>query len=107
MSLRVYLAALDTAATAWEETSEDVRGCGKSLADADVTLLGDRVEGAARAFVDTWMTEVKRLRTDAADHGDTLREARLLYAQADSDVVERSQQLMAWTDRNASPTGGA
>ena len=25
--------------------------------------------------------------------------------QADSDTIARSQQLLAWTDRNTSPTG--
>jgi hypothetical protein len=52
------------------------------------------------------MAEIKRLQTTASDHGDALREASLLYAQADGDVVERSQQLMVWTDRDTSPTGG-
>lgn len=106
MSVYVYLAALSTSAQAWEETSETVRGSRKSLADAAPSLLGDRVEGSARSFIDAWMKEIKRLETTAADHGDALRDARLLYAHADNDVVERSQQLMVWADRNISPTGG-
>jgi len=106
MSLYVYLAALNKSAQAWEDTSETVRGSRKSLSDVDASLLGDRVESSARAFIDTWMTEIKRLQTTADDHGDALRDAALLYARADSDVIERSQQLMVWTDRNVSPTVG-
>lgn len=106
MSLYVYLAALNKSAQAWEDTSESVRGSRKSLSDADVSLLGNRVAGAAKSFVDTWMTEIKRLQTTAADRGDALRDAALLYAHADSDVIERSQQLMVWTDRDVSPREG-
>lgn len=106
MSLYVYLAALAESAQAWEDTSESVRGARKSLTDIDATLLGDRVAPSAQAFIDTWMTEIKRLQTAATDHSDALRDASLLFDQADTDVVERSQQLMAWTDRDTSPTGG-
>ena len=106
MSLYVYLAALNGSAQAWEDTSETVRGARKSLTDIDATLLGDRVAAHAQAFIDTWMTEIRRLQTTAADHGDALRDAASLYARADNHVIERSQQLMVWTDRNASPTGG-
>lgn len=106
MSFHVYPSALFSSARAWEDTSETVRGASKSLADVDANLLGDRVSGAAEAFIDAWMLEIKRLQTAAADHGDALRETALLYHQADTDVVERSQQLMAWADRNVSPTGG-
>jgi hypothetical protein len=106
VSLYVYLAALNKSAQAWEDTSETVRGSRKSLFDVDASILGDRVESYAQAFIDTWMTEIKRLQTTADDHGVALRDAALLYAQADSDVIERSQQLMVWTDRNVSPTRG-
>jgi len=107
VSLYVYLAALNRSAQAWEDTSETVRGSRRSLSNVDASLLGDRVESYAQAFIDTWMTEIKRLQTTAVDHSDALRDAALLYARADSDVIERSQQLMAWTDRNVSPTGGS
>ena len=106
MSLYVYLAALNRSAQAWEETSETVRGSSKSLSDVDASLLGGRVESCAQAFIDTWMTEIKRLQTLASDHGDSLREAALLFDHSDRDAIERSQQLMAWTDRAVSPTGG-
>ena len=106
MSLYVYLAALTTSAQAWEDASETVRGARKSLSEAKPSLLGDRVEGYAQAFIDTWMDEIKRLQTTASDHSDALHDASLLYDQADSDVVERSQQLMVWNDRSVSPTGG-
>ena len=105
MSLYVYLAALTTSAQAWEDTSETVRGASKSLSDVDANLLGDRVAGPAKSFIDTWMTEIKRLQTTASDHGDALRETALLYEQADTDVVGRSQQLMVWADRNVSLNG--
>jgi hypothetical protein len=106
VSLFVYLAALETSARAWEDASETVRGASKSLADVDANLLGDRVAGAAKTFIDTWMTEIKRLQSVASDHGDALRETALLYDQADTDTVERSQQLLVWTERDTSPTRG-
>lgn len=106
MSIYVYVAALMTSAQAWEDTSEKVRGAGKSLVDVDASLLGDRVAGAAASFIDTWLTEIKRLETTAGDHGDALRDAASLYDRADNDVVERSQQLMVWSDRTTAPTGG-
>lgn len=106
MSLYVYLAALKTSAQAWEDTGETIRGSRKSLADIDASLLGARVATAAQGFIDTWLSEIKTLQTAATDHGDALREAALLVHQADADVVARSQQLLVWTDRNTSPTGG-
>jgi hypothetical protein len=106
MSLYVYLAALSSSAQAWEDTSETVRGSRKSLSDVDASLLGPRVATAAQAFIDTWLAEIKTLQTTATDHGDALREAALLVNQADTDAIERSQQLMVWTDRNVSPIGG-
>jgi hypothetical protein len=105
VSLYVYLAAVNTSAQAWEDTSETVRGSRKSLSDVVPSLLGDRVESHAQAFIDAWMIEIKRLETLASDHGDSLREAALLFDHSDRDAVERSQQLMAWTDRTVSPTG--
>lgn len=105
MSLYVYLAALLTSARAWEETSETIRGSRKSLSDIDASLLGPRVATAAQAFIDTWLSEIKTLQTAATDHGDALREAALLVEQADADTIARSQQLLAWTDRDVSPAG--
>lgn len=99
MSFFVHLAALNESARAWEDTSDTVRGSRKSLADVDASLLGDRVSPYAQVFIDTWMTEIQRLETTAVDHGEALRDAATLYAQADSDVVERSRQLMVWDDR--------
>lgn len=106
MSLYVYLAALNSSAQAWEDTGETIRGSRKSLADIDASLLGPRAATAAQAFIDTWLSEIKTLQTTATDHGDALREAALLVHQADADAIASSQQLLAWTDRNASPTGG-
>lgn len=106
MTLHANLAALASSAQAWEEASEKVRGANKSLADVDASLLGDRVAGAARSFIDTWMTEIKRLQTTAGDHGDALGEASMLYHQADTDALDRSRQLLTWTDRDVSPLGG-
>ncbi|HXH77504.1 type VII secretion target [Nocardioides sp.] len=104
MSLHVYLGALITSAQGWEDTSETIRGANKSLTDVDVNLLGDRVAGAAQGFIDTWASEINRLQTTTRDHGDALRETALLYEQADTDAIERSQQLMVWTDRDVSPS---
>jgi len=106
VSLYVYLAALNESAQAWEDASETVRGSRKSLSDVDGSLLGQRVQSYAQVFIDSWMTEIKRLQTLASDHGDSLREAALLFDHSDRDAVERSQQLMTWTDRDVSPTGG-
>ncbi|MEO5665979.1 MAG: hypothetical protein ABIR39_22140 [Nocardioides sp.] len=106
MSLYVYVAALKTSAQSWEDTGETIRGSRKSLSDIDASLLGPRVATAAQGFIDTWLTEIKSLQTAATDHGDALREAALLVHQADADSIARSQELLAWTDRNVSPTGG-
>lgn len=106
MSLHVYLAALARAAQGWEDQGQVVRGGRKSLGDVDASQLGSRVQPAAQAFIDTWMTEIKRLEDAAVDHSEALRDASLLFQQSDQDVVERSQQLMTWTDRNVSPTTG-
>ncbi len=106
MSLYVYLEALSRSAQSWEDQGEAVRGGRKSLGEVDASLLGARVQPAAQAFIDTWMQEIKRLEDAAADHAQALLDASLLFAQADQDVVERSQQLMSWTDRNVSPTVG-
>lgn len=106
MSLYVYLDALNRSAQAWEDQGEVVRGGRKSLGEVDASLLGSRVQPAAQAFVDAWMKEIKRLEDAAVDHGEALRDASLLFQQSDQDVIERSQQLMAWTDRNVSPTPG-
>lgn len=106
MTLHVYLGALRDAAQAWEDQGEVVRGGRKSLGEVDAALLGSRVRPAAQVFIDAWMKEVKRLEDAAGDHADALRDASLLFQHTDQDVVERSQQLMTWTDRDVSPTGG-
>lgn len=98
MNLYVRLVALEKSAQVWEDAGETVRGASKSLADVDANLLGERVAGAATTFIETWMTEIKRLQSVASDHGDALRETVLLYGQADGDSLERSQQLMVWTE---------
>lgn len=105
MSLHVHLAALTSSAQAWEDISETIRGSRKSLSDVDAGLLGPRVAAAAQAFIDTWLTEIWDLQVSATDHGEALREAALLVHRADTDVIERSQQLLLWTDRDVSPTG--
>jgi hypothetical protein len=104
MTLYVYLEALSRSAQSWEDQGEVVRGGRKSLGEVDASLLGARVQPVAQAFIDAWMTEIKRLEDAAGHHAEALRDASLLFRQSDQDVVERSQQLMAWTDRNTSPT---
>ena len=106
MTLHVYLRALRDAAQAWEDQGEVVRGGRKSLGEVDASLLGARVQPAAQAFIDAWMKEVKRLEDAAGNHADALRDASLLFQHTDQDVIERSQQLMTWTDRDVSPVGG-
>ena len=51
------------------------------------------------------MVETKRLETDATDHGEALRESTALFAHSDGDALARNQQLLAWTDRDATPIG--
>lgn len=106
MSFQVYLDALGRSAQSWEDQGEVVRGGRTSLGEVDASLLGARVQPAAQAFIDAWMIEVKRLEDAARDHAQALRDASLLFLHADQDAVERNQQLMSWTDRNASPTVG-
>jgi hypothetical protein len=106
MTLYVYLEALRTSAQAWEDQRDVVRGGRKSLGEVDASLLGARVQPAAQAFIDAWEKEIKRLEDAAGNHAEALRDAGLLFQQSDQDVVERSQQLMTWTDRNVSPTVG-
>lgn len=105
MSLYVYLEALSRSARSWEDQGDVVRGGRKSLGEVDASLLGSRVQPAAQAFIDTWMTEIKRLEDAAGNHAQALRDASLLFQQSDRDVVERSQRLMSWTDRNVSTVG--
>lgn len=105
MTFNAYLPALLSSAQAWEDTSDQVRGTRKSLADIDTGLLGDRVSTHAESFIDTWMVETKRLETDATDHGEALRESTALFAHSDGDALARNQQLLSWTDRDATPIG--
>lgn len=106
MSLQVYLAALRKAAGQWDDAAGDLRGAMKSLADIDTALLGPRASSAATTFLDTWSDELKRLRTAAAAHSDTLVENATLFAAADEDAVARCQKLLSWTDRAVSPEDG-
>jgi hypothetical protein len=106
VSLHVHLAALSRSARSWEDQGDVVRGGRKSLGEVDASLLGARVRPAAQAFIDAWMTEVKRLEDAAGDHADALRDASQLFRQSDQDALGRSQQLMSWTDRNVSPPVG-
>ncbi|UUZ58638.1 hypothetical protein [Nocardioides sp. B-3] len=73
MSLYLYLAALSRSARAREDAGETIRGSRKSPADIDASLLGPRVATAARAFIDTRLSEIKTLQTTATDHGDAAR----------------------------------
>jgi hypothetical protein len=106
VSLYVYLEALRRSAESWDDQGAVVRGARKSLGEVDASLLGARVQPAAQAFIDAWMTEIKRLEDAAGDHADALRDASLLFQRSDQDAVERSQELMSWTDREVSPTVG-
>lgn len=105
MSLTVHLAALTESARVWDDQHQDLRGAARSLADVDTTPLGSRVQPAADRFIDTWLGELMRLETSAADHAQALRDVSVLFGHADSDAVERSRQLMTWTTRDLTPTG--
>ena len=106
MTLRAHGPALLASAQAWEDASERVRGARTSLSGIDTAALGSRVAPHAEAFLDTWLVETTRLGTDASDHGDALRDAGSLFAHADEDTLARNEQLLRWTDRDASPVPG-
>ncbi|HEU4336895.1 MAG TPA: hypothetical protein VFR45_06250 [Nocardioides sp.] len=103
MTLQMWTATLQKARTAWEEQSEGLDGPRKNLAQAEPSLLGDAVRGAADAFLTTWEQRTRGLRDQASGHADSL--ARTMYdlLATDAGSVRGTQQLLLWEDRDVVP----
>lgn len=107
MTLLARTVALHRAAGQWEDRAEELHGARTTLGDADPSLLGDRVAGAAQAFLDTWRREIDRLHREAEGHVTALRGAAADLDQADTGSADDLRHLMAWDDRTATADGGA
>lgn len=103
MTLQVWTATLARAREAWEEQSEALDGPRKNLAQADPTLLGDAVQGAADAFLTTWEQRVLVLRDRAAGHADALAQTMYDVLVTDQHSVRATQDLLLWADRDTVP----
>lgn len=103
MTLQMWTATLSKARTAWEEQSESLDGPRKNLAQADPSLLGDPVRGAADAFLTTWEQRTKALRDQASGHADALAQTMYDFLVTDQDSVQATQQLLMWDDRDTLP----
>ena len=103
MTLQMWTATLQKARTAWEEQAEGLDGPRKNLAQADPTLLGDVVQGAADAFLTTWEQRVLALRDQASGHADALAQTMYDFLVTDADSVQATQQLLLWEDRGTRP----
>ena len=103
MTLQMWTATLARARTDWEEQGEALDGPRKNLAQADPALLGDAVQGAARAFLTTWEGRTAVLRDRASGHADAL--ARTMYdvLLTDAEQVQQTQSLLRWEDRDTQP----
>lgn len=106
MTLIAYLAALQKAATQWEDQEERLVGARTTLSDADPDLLGPRVSPVADDFLEAWRKELDRLIAEARNHGMALNETAAGLDYADQATVERMQSLMQWSDRDVYPAGG-
>ena len=103
MTIQMWTATLRKARTAWEEQSEGLNGPRKNLAQAEPTLLGDAVRGAADAFLTTWEQRTLALRDQASEHADALAQTMYDFLVTDTESVEATQQLLLWEDRGTSP----
>lgn len=103
MSIQVWFARLRAAALVWDGGHEQLTGAVGSLSEAPLPLLGSRVEPHAKAFVDTWTVELRRLAVAADDHAAALRDSATLFATADRLSVKESQDLLPWLERDTTP----
>lgn len=109
MTIHVWYARLRQAADVWDDGGEQLTGAATSLTEAPLELLGSRVEPHAKAFVDTWAAELRRLATAAEGHATALRDSATMFSTADQLSVQESQELLPWLERTATPgaPGGA
>jgi len=103
MTLQMWTATLQKARSAWEEQSEGLDGPRKNLAQAEPSLLGDAVRGAADAFLTTWEQRTRVLRDQASGHADALAETMYDLLATDAGTVQATQQLLLWEDRDTMP----
>lgn len=103
MTVQVWFARLRDAAEVWDDGREGLTGAATSLTDAPVALLGSRVEPHAKAFVDTWAAELRRLSAAADQHATALRDSATMFSRADQLSVQESQELLPWVERDATP----
>ncbi|PVG81863.1 hypothetical protein DDE18_14165 [Nocardioides gansuensis] len=106
MTLIAYLAALEKAATQWEDQGEQLVGARTTLAEADSGVLGPRVSPVADDFLEAWRKELDRLVETAGKHGKALDDTAADLDYADQETVDRMQSLMQWSDRHVDPAGG-
>ena len=103
MTLQMWTATLGAARDAWEQQAEGLDGPRKNLAQADPTLLGDAVQGAAEAFLATWEQRTLALRDRASGHADSLAQTMYDFLLTDGESVQSTQQLLMWQDRDTLP----
>jgi hypothetical protein len=104
----VWLDALRTSATEWDDQAAELRAARRSLADGSSATaeLGSRVAPAAHAFLETWISGLKTHVEHAAAHSQSLSDATLTYQTTDADQAARLAGLMPWGDRALRPGGG-
>ena len=106
MTIQVWTAAIQTARTAWEDQSEALDGPYRNLAQANASLLGSRVGPVADAFLATWEQRVRGLGREASAHADALAGTLYDFLATDAESVQRTQDLLLWSDRGSLPAGG-
>lgn len=103
MTVQVWFARLRQAADVWDDSGERLTDAGTSLSQAQLETLGSRVEPHAKAFLDTWSAELRRLAAAADEHAAALRDSATLFSIADRLSVQESQELLPWVERDATP----
>ena len=103
MTLQMWTATLAHARADWEEQAEALDGPRKNLAQAEPALLGDAVQGAARAFLTTWEGRTAMLRDRASGHADSLAQTMYDVLLTDTEQVQQAQSLLRWEDRDTPP----
>lgn len=99
----VWYAALQTAATEWDEQHDALYGARNSLDAVEVGDLGATVKPHAEEFVRVWRAEIHALVGAAEDHATALRDAGYTWAATDQASVDALQQLLPWDQRNLTP----
>ena len=103
MTIRVWTSALVAARAGWEEQAEALDGLYRNLAQATPGLLGSRVGPVAEAFLGTWEQRVRDLRRDGSDHADAIAATMHDFLLTDAESVQRTQDLLLWSDRDTLP----